>query len=118
MGLIANGRHPRVGLGVFVLNDKDQFIVGKRKGSHGAGTWALPGGHLEFGETFDECAERETLEETGLKVTELRFLTATNNLMTDDNAHYVTVFMTARAHGEAVTPQVSLLSAISSHPLR
>lgn len=59
---------PRVGVGVFVINEKDHVLLGKRTGSHGAGTLALPGGHLELHESFQECAAREVLEETGLLV--------------------------------------------------
>ena len=44
-----------------------------RLGSHGAGTYALPGGHLEMGESWEACAAREVLEETGLEVSGLRF---------------------------------------------
>ncbi|OJD31703.1 nudix hydrolase 1 [Diplodia corticola] len=98
-------KNARVGVGVFILNDKNQFIIGKRKGSHGAGTWALPGGHLEFGESFEECAARETLEETGLATTDVRFFTATNNIMADIDAHYVTIFMTAKISGEKMEPE-------------
>lgn len=57
---------PRVGVAVFVLNEKGHVLIGKRTGSHGAGTLALPGGHLELHESFQECAARETFEETGL----------------------------------------------------
>ncbi|KAK7710112.1 hypothetical protein SLS57_008449 [Botryosphaeria dothidea] len=99
-------RLPKIGVGVFVLNDQGQFIIGQRKGSHGSGTWALPGGHLEFGETFETCATRETLEETGLEVADVRFFTATNNIMTDDDAHYVTIFMTAKISGEKTEPEL------------
>ena len=45
------------------------------------GTWALPGGHLEFGESFESCAARKMLEETDLLVGNVRFLTATNDIM-------------------------------------
>ncbi|KAM3087944.1 hypothetical protein ACMFMG_002012 [Clarireedia jacksonii] len=95
----------RVGVGVFILRSHQpsdspagstQFLIGLRKGSHGANTWGLPGGHLEFGESFEECAEREVKEETGLAVAETRFLTATNDVMEGDGKHYVTVFMVCR----------------------
>ncbi|CAM8906011.1 unnamed protein product [Rhodiola kirilowii] len=53
----------------------------------------LPGGHLEFGEGFEECAAREAMEETGLVIEKIELLTVTNNVFSD--AHYVTVFMRA-----------------------
>ncbi|KAF2145199.1 uncharacterized protein K452DRAFT_222291 [Aplosporella prunicola CBS 121167] len=99
-------KEPKVGVGVFVFNDRGQFVIGQRKGAHGAGTWALPGGHLEYGETFETCAARETLEETGLSTTVVKFLTATNNIMRGDDAHYVTIFMTAKIHGDKTEPEL------------
>ena len=58
---------PQVGVGVLILRD-GKVLLGRRKGSHGAGCWSAPGGHLEFGETLEDCAAREVLEETGLKI--------------------------------------------------
>ena len=102
----------RVGVGVFILQsaDKDledpRFLIGKRLNAHGAGTWALPGGHLEFGETLEECAAREVEEETGLRAEHLRFLTATNDYMPQEDKHYVTMFMVCdRSDGDA-RPQI------------
>ncbi|KAJ5090330.1 hypothetical protein N7532_009014 [Penicillium argentinense] len=97
----------RVGIAVFVLNAEGKFILGKRKGSHGANTWGLPGGHLEFGESFETCGERELLEETGLKVQNLQFLTANNNVFRDvtPNKHYVTIFMGGVCE-EGAEPQI------------
>lgn len=92
----------RVGVGAFILSSSTSttqnpqnptFLIGKRLGSHGAGTYALPGGHLEFGETPEECAAREILEETGLEVKNIRFLTATNDILREDGKHYVTMFV-------------------------
>ncbi|KAK1150150.1 hypothetical protein N8T08_000049 [Aspergillus melleus] len=87
--------NPRIGVGVFILNAQGNFILGRRKGSHGAGTWGLPGGHLEFGESFEDCAAREVLEETGLNLPpqSIRFLTATNDVMAAEEKHYVTCFV-------------------------
>lgn len=64
---------PRVGIGVLVVKD-GKVLLGKRRGSHGAGEYASPGGHLEAGETFAQCCAREVREETGCEVGPPRFL--------------------------------------------
>ncbi|MEI6732200.1 MAG: NUDIX hydrolase [archaeon] len=83
------------GVGVSVIIKKDsQVLMGKRIGSHAAGTWQFPGGHLEYGESWESCALREIEEETGLQVTNIKFITATNDIFEKDNKHYVTLFLT------------------------
>ena len=57
-----------IGVGLYILNKNEQLLLGLRKSSHGCGTWCPPGGHLEYGESFEQAASRETLEETGLNV--------------------------------------------------
>lgn len=84
--------NPRVGIGVFVLKD-GKFLIQKRQGSHGEGSWSLPGGHLEFGESFEDTARREVKEETDLNITNIRFVAVTNDVFVDENKHYVTVWM-------------------------
>lgn len=83
---------PRVGIGVFVLKD-GKFIMAQRYGSHGEGTWSIPGGHLEFGETIEEGAAREVMEETGLHIHNPRILAITNDFFKDDAKHYVTIWV-------------------------
>jgi len=58
----------RVGVAVIIFNNKDEVLLGKRKGSHGAGTWSLPGGRMEYGEKPELTAVREVEEETGLNI--------------------------------------------------
>ena len=94
----------RVGVAV-VIKRSDKMLIGVRKGSHGAGKYQTPGGHLEFGETFEECASREAFEETGLAVSNCRFLYATNDFMKEEGKHYVTVFVIADAEQDK-EPQV------------
>jgi 8-oxo-dGTP diphosphatase len=62
----------KIGVGVMILKD-EKVLLGKRKGSHGTGEYAFPGGHLEYMESFEECAIRETLEECGVEIENLRF---------------------------------------------
>lgn len=60
-----------------ILKD-DKVLVGKRKGSHGEGEYAWPGGHLEHLESIEGCARREVMEETGMEVKNIRFLRLMN----------------------------------------
>ncbi|MEI8364867.1 MAG: NUDIX hydrolase [Parachlamydiaceae bacterium] len=82
---------PKVGIGVAVIKD-NKVLLGKRKGAHGSGDWAFPGGHLELGETPEACAYRELIEETGLKAIQIVPGSWTNDIF-DDNKHYITLFM-------------------------
>lgn len=82
----------RVGIGVFVFKD-GKFLMQKRQGSHGEGTWSLPGGHLEFGESFEETARREVKEESNLEIKNIRFGAVTNDHFVDEHKHYVTIWM-------------------------
>ena len=84
-------KHPRVGIGIFVLKN-GKFLMAQRYGAHGEGTWSLPGGHLEFGESIEEGAAREVLEETGMHIKNPQILVVTNDIF-DDEKHYVTIWV-------------------------
>ena len=68
---------PQVGVGVVFVRQARVFLA-KRQGSHGESTWASAGGHLELGESLEDCARREALEELGVVVGDLRFLCVSN----------------------------------------
>jgi len=87
-------KRPRVGLGAIVIKD-NKVLLHKRKAIHGCGTWCFPGGHLEFNESFKDCARRETLEEAGIEIKNIKFATATNDFHKNEDKHYVTIFVTA-----------------------
>lgn len=57
------------------------------------------GGHLEFGETVEQCAVREVAEETGLTVTNIRKLDFTNDIFSAENKHYITLYVQAKYEG-------------------
>ncbi len=86
-------QRPKVGLGVMIFKDR-KILFGKRKNAHGEGEYAWPGGHLEHMEGFEECAKRETLEETGMEIDNIKFLRLLNF---KDYApkHYVDILLTA-----------------------
>jgi 8-oxo-dGTP diphosphatase len=83
---------PRVGVGVFVWKD-GKFLMGQRIGKHGQGSWSVPGGWLEYRESFEDCAKREIAEETGMKITNVHFVALTNNIFKDEDVHSLTVWL-------------------------
>lgn len=93
----------RAGTGVFLLSVKEvrgkkrlQIWLGKRKGAHGAGEWALPGGKPELYEDLQVAGAREVLEETGCKVNGIMEpLTWTNDIYKSHDLHYVTLYFVA-----------------------
>ena len=96
---------PNVGVGVIVIKG-NKVLLGKRKNSHGEGSWCFPGGNLEFGEELEECAVREVLEEAGIKIRDIRFGTFTNDIFEKEGKHYVTLFLISNyAYGELVVKE-------------
>ncbi len=89
---ITHNSRPLVGVAVIIIKD-NKVLLGKRKNTHGEGTWSLPGGHLEFNESIEECARREVLEETGIKIKNIRSGPYTNDIFLEEGKHYVTLYM-------------------------
>lgn len=81
-----------IGVGVLIWRE-GQILLGQRLGSHGAGTWSAPGGHLEPGETVEACARREVLEETGLVLDRVIPGPWTEDHFPAENKHYLTLLM-------------------------
>ena len=85
-----------VGFGVMILKD-GKLLLGKRhedpeKASsllNGAGTWTMPGGKLDFGETFEEGAKREVLEETGITINKTDVICVNQDII--ETAHFITI---------------------------
>ena len=70
----------KVGVGVLVCNKEGKILLMKRAGAYGKDSWAPPGGHVEFGETASETARRETKEETGIDITNIKVLGITEDI--------------------------------------
>jgi 8-oxo-dGTP diphosphatase len=87
-------QRPQVGVGAIIQKD-GKVLLGKRRGSHGAGSWSFPGGHLEFGESVEDCLRREVLEEVGITVKNIRMGPFTNDVFANEQRHYVTLFALA-----------------------
>ena len=96
-------KHIGAGCGVMIFNKKNELLLGLRSENpetadselHEEGTWTLPGGTIEYGESFEEAEKREVKEETGLDVKDLEVFC----VQTDKNeyAHYISVGMLAKS---------------------
>ena len=64
----------------FILNGEGKLLVVRRKREPACGTLDLPGGFVDIGESAEEGVVREVLEETGLRVTSVRFLFSLPNI--------------------------------------
>lgn len=80
-----------------VVKENKILLVRHKKGNQRY--WVLPGGRLEYGETFEECAVRELKEETGLDVEFERFLFLSEALAPDRSRHIVNIFIKAKVIG-------------------
>lgn len=70
-----------VACAVFLFNEKGKILLQKRADDY---TWCVPGGSMELGETAEEAARREFLEETGLKLGNLKLF----NVISGEDSHF------------------------------
>jgi nucleoside triphosphatase len=63
---------PEPTVGIFIFNRKGELLL--LQSHKWPGKYVVPGGHVELGESIEVAAQREALEETGLKVGDLVFL--------------------------------------------
>jgi 8-oxo-dGTP diphosphatase len=80
-----------------------QLLLIKRRSEHGQGTWSTLGGCLEFGETPEECAKREALEETGIEISDVKFKAITNDFFKESDKHFITIWMEGKFAGGELT---------------
>ncbi len=93
---------PVVGVGAVIVRDNRVVIV-QRATEPLKGQWSIPGGALEIGETLRQCAAREALEETGLRVEAGEVLDVFDSIYPDHEGkpryHYVLIDFLCRVIG-------------------
>ena len=97
---------PFVGVGVVVLKEENVLLI-RRGRPPRLGEWSLPGGAQSVGETVQETARREVLEETGVSIQNPEFLEVVDSIIKDDDGsvkfHYTLIDYWA--NWESGTPQ-------------
>jgi 8-oxo-dGTP diphosphatase len=85
--------YPRTGVAVIVTH-QEKVLFGKRIVTGGGFVWQLPGGWIELGESPEQSARREVMEETGFRLVNLRLVGLTNNNFSDQ-IHSISLYFEA-----------------------
>ncbi|HKA35836.1 MAG TPA: NUDIX hydrolase [Thermoanaerobaculia bacterium] len=91
-----NKKLPRLTVDSFVQDRRGRLLLVRRGRPPFEGSWALPGGFCEYGETTEACCARETLEETGVEVRVGKLLGVYSDPKRDPRWHTVTVLYAAK----------------------
>ncbi len=94
-----------VGCGALILNEKEEVLVMKRsnKCKNQRGHWQIPGGTVEFNETFQEAIKREVQEELGIEIEVGELLTLCNDIMPEEKQHWITPQFLCKIKGGVIT---------------
>ncbi len=80
-----------VGVGAAIFNDGGKLLITKRgeKAKNERGTWEIPGGSVEFGETFEQAIKREVKEELGVGIEVGELLGLCDHIIPEEKQHWV-----------------------------
>jgi ADP-ribose pyrophosphatase YjhB (NUDIX family) len=98
-------RFPLATVGALVTNPEGLVLI-VRTGKW-RGTWGVPGGKVEWGETLEAALLREFREEVGLELEQVRFALlqeAVDDAQFHQSAHFVLINYFAFSHDSVITP--------------
>lgn len=104
-----DNQKPRLGSAA-VVRKEDRILLGKRGKQPGFGKWVLPGGGVDFLESYKDTVKREVREETDLEVTVGDFIGIYEVIDPPDN-HRVIIYSWAEYKGGEIRPSSDLLEA-------
>ncbi len=91
---------PRVGVGVFLVDDASRVLLTLRLLPPEAGCWSIVGGKLDYLESFEQCAIREAREEVGVAIAIQSLLCVTEHRLPAERQHWISpAFLAQILHG-------------------
>lgn len=93
-------KKPSVTVDILIINENREFILIKRKNDPYKDFWAIPGGFVDYGETVENAAIREALEETNINVELINIVGVYSNPNRDPRGHTISIVFLASGNME------------------
>lgn len=95
---MSSNKEVRVGCGALIINENNEALLLKRgsKTRNQAGMWSKPGGGVEFGESVEDAIKREILEELGIELELVCYLSYTEQIFKAEDQHWVAISYLAK----------------------
>lgn len=112
-----NSQRPNFRVSVIIVNEKEEILlVQHKKGSRYY--WVLPGGRIEYGENFADCAVRELKEETNLDIEFGSVVFLSEAIAPDRSRHIINIYATGKVlGGEMKIGDEPVLVAVDYKPI-
>ncbi len=101
---------PLVTVGALVKGPSDRILIVET--TKWKGTWGVPGGKVDWGESLETAVAREFMEEVGLKLNDIRFAMFHEAILDPQfykEAHFIMVNYWAKSDGEDVVPNEEIV---------
>jgi len=86
----------KIGTHIIIKNGRDEILLCKRNKKFGFGEWELPGGHVEFQESFEKNLEKECKEELGINIKVGKLVSVAPNIKYGN--HYIIFTFVAKSY--------------------
>ncbi|MBI2995904.1 MAG: NUDIX hydrolase [Candidatus Melainabacteria bacterium] len=91
-------QRPNFRVSIIVVNEKEEILLVQHKKASRY-YWVLPGGRIEYGESFQDCAVRELKEETNLDIKFGKVVFLSEAIAPDRSRHIINIYATGEVLG-------------------
>lgn len=110
-------QRPNFRVSVIIINEKEEILLVQHKKASRL-YWVLPGGRIEYGENFADCAIRELKEETNLDIEFGKVVYLSEAIAPDRSRHIINIYATGKVlGGEMKIGDEPMLNAVKYLPI-
>lgn len=110
-------QRPNFRVSMIIVNDKEDILLVQHRKSNRY-YWVLPGGRIEYGESFQDCAVRELKEETNLDIKFGHVVFLSEAIAPDKSRHIINIYATGEVlGGELRVGNEAMLADVGYKPI-